>query len=141
MLVTSGKKFCSKVSTLRSELASAIAPIKRALQHLTASASLRYDIRYTMATPLLTKKGLRAPFSFSASTGSNLAKMPIHASSICLLHWVSISSARLKTCSANWSSSIYQKTKVVISAPFLRNQMLLTFDSMSSLKASPASTC
>ena len=45
MLVISGRKLVSKVLTLRSEFSSAMAPMRRALEVLTANVWDLYDIR------------------------------------------------------------------------------------------------
>ena len=127
MLVTIGKKFVTNVYGLSREFASAIAPIRSALDVRTARVSERYDILCTMATPFYVKCYCLAPFSLLASTGSSFAKTPIHASRIYRLHYVSISSDRVNIISANSSSIIYSQTEQaqILGQPILTTQTLL----------------
>ena len=82
MLVTIGKKLCSKVCGLSKEFASAMAPISNAEEVLTAKVSVYWDMRLTTLTPFWTKSCFLAPLSIWASTGSKFAKTPIQDSKI-----------------------------------------------------------
>ena len=86
MFLTMQRMLVLNVATESNEFWSAIAPISKAHDVRTVSVSLLCDIFYTKLTPFWTKWFSLRPFSLRAKIGSRVAKFPIQASRICLLH-------------------------------------------------------